>query len=40
LLLSLNVAIEPQSPEDMAKHLADDIKRVGDLVKRIGIKAE
>jgi tripartite-type tricarboxylate transporter receptor subunit TctC len=40
LLLSLNVAIEPQSPEEMAKHLADDIKRVGDLVRRIGIKAE
>lgn len=40
LLLAVNVSIEPQSPEDMAVHLRDDIKRVGDLIKRIGIKAE
>ncbi|MFM9940012.1 MAG: Bug family tripartite tricarboxylate transporter substrate binding protein [Hyphomicrobiaceae bacterium] len=39
-LLKLNVAMVPQTPAEMAAHLAEDIKRAADLVKLTGIKAE
>lgn len=39
-LLSINVAIKPQTPDDMAKHLTDDIKKTGGLIRAIGLKAE
>lgn len=39
-LLSINVAVVTQTPEQMAKHLSEDINRVGTLIKQIGLKAE
>lgn len=39
-LLKLNVALVPQTPQEMAAHLAEDITRAADLVKLTGIKAE
>lgn len=40
LLLSLNVAIKPQTTAEMAKHLTEDSKKMAELIKRIGLKAE
>jgi tripartite-type tricarboxylate transporter receptor subunit TctC len=40
LLLGLNVAIAPQSPAEIAKHLETDMARTAGLIKRIGLKAE
>lgn len=39
-LLKLNVAITPQSPLEIAKHLDEDLKRIAELIKLTGIKAE
>ncbi len=39
-LLGLNVALTTQSTEEMARHLADDLQKTGDLVRSIGLKAE
>lgn len=39
-LLKLNVALVPQTPGEMAAHLAEDIERAAGLVKVTGIKAE
>ena len=40
LLLGLNVAIAPQTPAEMARHLEVDTARTADLIKLIGLKAE
>ena len=39
-LLKLNVAIQPQSPAEMAKHLDEDLVRLKELIQATGIKAE
>ncbi len=39
-LLKLNVAIQPQTPPEIAKHLDEDIKRIAELIQLTGIKAE
>lgn len=39
-LLKLNVALVPQTLQEMAAHLAEDIKRATNLVQLTGIKAE
>jgi hypothetical protein len=39
-LLKLNVAIVPQTTDEMARHREEDTKRVRELVELTGIKAE
>lgn len=39
-LLKLNVAIVPQSTVEIASHLAEDLKRLRELIELTGIKAE
>ena len=39
-LLSINVAISPQSTAEMAKHLETDTKLVAELIRLTGLKAE
>ena len=39
-LMSINVAIKSQTPEEISRHLAEDTKRVAELIKLVGLKAE
>ncbi len=39
-LLSINVAIAPQTPAEIAKHLIEDRQRTSELIKLTGLKAE
>ena len=39
-MLAINVALVPQSTEDMVRHYAEDRVRVADLIKLTGVKAE
>jgi tripartite-type tricarboxylate transporter receptor subunit TctC len=39
-LFAMNVAIPPQTPEEMAQHFADDAKRCAELIRRTNIKVE
>jgi tripartite-type tricarboxylate transporter receptor subunit TctC len=39
-LLALNVAIPPQTPEEMGQHLAEDTKRCAELIRLTNIKVE
>ncbi len=39
-LRSINVAVPPQSPEDMLKYLGEDTKANGELIKAANIKLE
>ncbi len=39
-LLGINVAVKPQTPEEIGRHLIDDMKRTGDLIKAVGLTAE
>jgi hypothetical protein len=36
----MNVAVPPQTPEEMAQHFADDSKRCAELIRRTNIKVE
>jgi putative tricarboxylic transport membrane protein len=39
-LLALNVSCPPQSPEEMSRHLAEDTKRVAELIRLTNLKLE
>ncbi len=39
-LLSINVALNPQTADEMGAHLVKDYARIGDLVKRLDIRIE
>jgi tripartite-type tricarboxylate transporter receptor subunit TctC len=39
-LFAMNVAVPPQTPEEMAQHFADDSKRCAELIRRTNIKVE
>ena len=39
-LLSINVAIKPQPADEMGRHLAEDTKRVAELIRLTNIKLE
>jgi len=39
-LLTINVAVPVQSPEEMGRHLVEDFKRVADLIKQTNLKLE
>ena len=39
-LLSINVAINPQTADEIGAHLVKDYARIGELVKRLAIKIE
>ena len=39
-LFAMNVAVPPQTPEEMGQHFAEDSKRCADLIKLTNIKVE
>ncbi len=39
-LFAMNVAVPPQSPQEMARHLAEDTRRVTELIKLTNLKLE
>ena len=39
-LLAINVAFTPQTPDEMGRHLAEDTKRVAELIKLTNLKLE
>jgi tripartite-type tricarboxylate transporter receptor subunit TctC len=39
-LFAMNVALPIQTPDEMGRHLVDDLKRVADLIKQTNLKLE